>query len=431
MDLNDLLARHAFDRSEELSRKGWYHSIELNDGTVLEGVIHLDTLKTRLAAMPIPLNLQGKRVLDVGAWDGWFSFAMEKRGADVVALDCIELETFMKARALLGSMVEFREMDVMDLSPAALGYFDIVLFLGVLYHLKHPLLALEKVCELTRDMAIVESHVSDAEARQGGIPTLEFYETDELGRQYDNWFGPTIHCLLAFCRTAGFARVELLEIRDDRAAVACYRKWAGVGTGIAAVQAGSLHYRNYGINFTSWRDDYVNCWFQYDAAELTSKDVQPEVGCLGVYPLNVKPLGEGHWVVVFKLPPGLPQGWQDVRVRVRDGQWSNPSRIAVDVPVEAGELAIASVCDGERWTPNEISSSYASLWVHGCAENADRNNLDVFLNGERCDFLHIAATDENGARQLNVRLPHAPGDAIFTLTHGGKTAAIACRVTSA
>ena len=431
MDLNDLLARHAFDRSEDLARKGWYHSIELNDGTVLEGVISLDTLKKRIDAMPIPFDLSGKRALDIGAWDGWFSFELEKRGADVVALDCVELDTFLKARALLGSKVEFREMDVMDLSPASLGYFDIVMFLGVLYHLKHPLLALEKVCELTRDMAIVESHVSDAGARQTGIPTLEYYETDELGLQFDNWFGPTIDCLLAFCRTAGFARVELLEIRDDRAAVACYRKWAGGGTGPAPVQGGSLHYRNYGINFTSWRDDYIDCWFQFDAAELAREDVQPEVGGFGVYPLNVKPVDSGQWVAVFKLPPGLAAGWHDVRVRVHGGAWSNPSRIAVDVPVDAGDLSIVSVCDGQSWTPNEVTSAYASLWIKGCAENVDRNNLRVLMSGQRCDFLHLAAPDENGARQLNVRLPRASGDVVFTVTHGGKTASIACRVEEA
>ena len=430
MDLNDLVARHAFDRSADLVRKGWYHSIELNDGTVLEGVVALDTLKLRLARMPIPLDLRGRRVLDVGAWDGWFSFALEKRGAEVVALDCVELDTFMKARALLGSKVEFREMDVMELSPAALGHFDIVLFLGVLYHLKHPLLALEKVCELTRDMAIVESHVSDAGARQTGIPKLEYYETDELGRQFDNWFGPTIDCLLAFCRTAGFARVELLDIRDDRAAVACYRKWVCEGTGPAPVQAGSLHYRNYGINFTSWRDDYIDCWFQFEADELEPKDVQPEVGGFGVFPLNIKPAGEGHWIAAFKLPPGLQPGWHDVRVRVHRGEWSSTSRIAVDVPVEAGELSIVSVCDGQSWTPNVITSGLASLWIKGCAENVDRNNLRVFLNGQRCEFLYLAEPDENGARQLNVRMPHAEGDAVFAAIHGGKTASIVCRVTS-
>lgn len=431
MDLNDLLARHAFDRSAELARKGWYHSIELNDGTVLDGVISLETLKSRLAHMPIPVDLQGRRVLDIGAWDGWFSFALEKRGADVVALDCVELETFVRARSLLESKVEFREMDVMDLSPSALGYFDIVLFLGVLYHLKHPLLALEKVCELTRDLAIVESHVSDAGARQSGIPTLEFYETDELGRQFDNWFGPTIDCLLAFCRTAGFARVELIDLRDDRAAVACYRKWEGDGTGPTPVQAGSLHYRNYGINFTSWRDDYIDCWFQFDAAALNCADVQPEVGGFGIYPLNVKKIADGNWVAVFKLPPGLPPGWHDVRVRVHGGAWSNPIRIAVDVPVMTMNLSIASVCDGQNWTPNEISSPYASLWLNGCAENADRNNLRVFLNSRGCEFLHLAEPDENGARQLNVQIPQTSGDAVFRVTHGGKTCSIPCSVTSA
>ena len=88
-----------------------------------------------------------------------------------------------------------------------------VFFLGVLYHLRHPLLALEIVCGLTTEVAIVESFVIDAETwkeHQNAIPTMEFYETFELGNQYDNWNGPTVACLLAMCRAAGFARVELM-----------------------------------------------------------------------------------------------------------------------------------------------------------------------------------------------------------------------------
>jgi len=418
MNLDALLALHAFDRSEDLARKGWYHSFELPDGKVLEGLISLDTLKLRLSRMPIPLDLGGKRVLDIGAWDGWFSFEMEKRGGAVVSLDCVELASFMKARALLGSKVEFREMDVMDLSPAALGYYDIVLFLGVLYHLKHPLLGLEKVCELTRDMAIVESHVCDAAARQTGVPTLEYYETDELGLQYDNWFGPSVECLLAFCRTAGFARVDLLDIRDDRASVACYRRWLpGNGTGPAPVQKGSLHYRNYGINFTSGKDDYIDCWFEWTGAEpLTCANVQPEAGGLGAYPLSVKPAGENHWIVAFKLPPGIAPGWQDVLVRVKDGPWSNACKIAVDIPVQPGNLEIATLADGVTWTPNQITSGYASLWIKGCAENVDRHNLKATLDGEPCEFLHLGPPDENGARQLNLRLPTNEGE--LSIKHG-------------
>ena len=70
---------------ERLSKLGWYHSIELPDGHVIEGHQSLDQLRRRLAKFPIPADLSGKRVLDIGAWDGWFSFEMERRGAQVLA----------------------------------------------------------------------------------------------------------------------------------------------------------------------------------------------------------------------------------------------------------------------------------------------------------------------------------------------------------
>ncbi|HTT62910.1 MAG TPA: hypothetical protein VMG35_13745, partial [Bryobacteraceae bacterium] len=83
-----------------LSTKGWYHSIELPDGSVVQGMIGIDALKARLAAFPIPADLTGKRVLDVGAWTGWCSFEMERRGAQVVAVDCIEFEEFREAHRM-------------------------------------------------------------------------------------------------------------------------------------------------------------------------------------------------------------------------------------------------------------------------------------------------------------------------------------------
>src|SRR5581483_1834048 len=132
-------SRRGRDFSQELAEKGWYHSFELPDGTRIEGHNTLDILRKRWARFPLPGDLGGRRVLDVGAWDGWFSFEAERRGAEVTAIDCVELP------------------------EAGLGRFDFVFFLGVLYHLKHPLLALETVCALTTDTAIVESFVTDAE----------------------------------------------------------------------------------------------------------------------------------------------------------------------------------------------------------------------------------------------------------------------------
>ena len=104
-------------------------------------------------------------MLDVGAWDGWFSFECERRGADVVAVDCVALDTFIEAKQLIGSKVEYLTLDVNELSARRLGRFDIVLFFGVLYHLRHPLLGLEKAVELSTDLALIESFVIEPESR--------------------------------------------------------------------------------------------------------------------------------------------------------------------------------------------------------------------------------------------------------------------------
>src|SRR5580704_13120213 len=147
-----------------------YHSIQLPDGGVLSGLQPIEHLRWRLGLFGLPEDLRGKRVLDVGAWDGWFSFECERRGAEVVAVDCVELDTFLEARELLASRVEYLALDVAELSAKRLGRFDIVLFLGVLYHLRHPLLGLEKVVELCTGTALVESFVIAPESR--AVPSV-------------------------------------------------------------------------------------------------------------------------------------------------------------------------------------------------------------------------------------------------------------------
>lgn len=147
------------DWDRRLETLGWWHSFELPNRSTIQGACSLEGLKRRLALFPIPADLHGKRVLDIGAWDGWFSFEMEKRGAEVVAIDTWRNPKFLEIRERLSSRVEYNNLDVYELDPRKIGTFDIVLFLGVLYHLKHPLLGLEKVCSVTRELAIVDTHV--------------------------------------------------------------------------------------------------------------------------------------------------------------------------------------------------------------------------------------------------------------------------------
>ncbi len=410
----DLVRRWDNERAE----RGWWHSFELPDGTLINGVCDLPGLKNRIAQFPIPQDLRGKRVLDIGAWDGWFSFEMERRGAEVLAIDNWDNPLFHEARAMLNSRVEYRQIDMYELTPERVGRFDIVLFMGVLYHLKHPLLALERVCALTTDMAAVDSFILREKHRPGENveerPVMEFYETNEFGGQTDNWVGPSLACLQAFCRTAGFARVELQNVLEHSACLACYRQWerpaasAPEGPGLVAAS----HNLTGGINFDSSRDEAVSAWFRWDGRKLEIKDVRPEVGGYGIRPIHVAQAGEGEWQTNFKLPPGLTPGWHEVRVRIGGSHPGSAQRIAVDLPLVAGEVRIEGISDGTTWAKNQLdrsSGDVLSLWARGLPENVDCGNLSVTLDGRRLTVTYIEATKDEGeiddARQINVKVP--------------------------
>lgn len=184
----------------------------------------------------IPQDLTGKTVLDIGAWDGFYSFAAEKRGAKrVLATDSFIWEQrqlyglddnfwrdfgagkqgFELARKIFNSQVEDYNIDVLDLDPAQIGTFDVVLFLGVLYHMKYPLYALEKVRSVTKELLILETHFS-LFFSLFPIPLMRFYPTNELSKDVTNWTGANIALVKSWLLTAGFRKAELVKWRKDR-----------------------------------------------------------------------------------------------------------------------------------------------------------------------------------------------------------------------
>jgi tRNA (mo5U34)-methyltransferase len=189
----------------------WYHTIDLGGGVVTRGV---DDSPLRLARLDFPATLAGSTVLDIGAWDGFFSFEAERRGASrVVATDYYSWHGsgwgskagFELARRTLGSKVEDLDIDVMDISPERVGVFDVVLLLGVLYHLRHPLLALERVASVTRTLLIVETVVDLVGIRR---PAVAFYPGRELNDDPTNWWGPNVPALEGMLRSVGFSEVR-------------------------------------------------------------------------------------------------------------------------------------------------------------------------------------------------------------------------------
>jgi tRNA (mo5U34)-methyltransferase len=423
-------ARRRHDLSQLLYQTGWYHSFELPDGTAIEGVNKLETLRERFERFPIPANLRGKRVLDIGAWDGWFSFEAERRGASVVAVDCVEIPNFLEMHRRLNSRVDYRVVDFYDLPSAGLGRFDYVFFTGVLYHLKHPLLALEIVCALATDTVIVESFVTDGDDWQDhadDMPVMEFYETDELGGHFDNWIGPTVGCLTAMCRAAGFARVELLRATGANAMVACYRRWdtAPDASADPPELLGVMNTRTLGINFSSRAEEYVSCWFRTPRETLRREDLRLEMGGYGAPGLFARHEPDGTWLGNFRLPPGLPPGWTEVRVALAESPFSDPLRVAVDVPTVAKELVLEGVTDGITWERNAVSTlngpAFLSCWVRGLPDNCDRANIRVSLGGTRLPVVWVGPGDGDAARQFNVQVSYGTrkGAQRFRIECGG------------
>lgn len=232
----------------------WFHSIRLSDNLVTPGHKTLPIIESELHIQNWP-DLRGKTVLDIGAWDGAFSFEAERRGAArVVALDHYvwsldlhkvgilrsqwkkagitepPLETvpevwhpdslpgracFDLAKRVLNSQVEPVVDDFMKMDLESLGTFDVVLYLGVLYHIHNPLEGLKRLARVTRELAIIETHAviyHDIE----GASLCEFHEHDSLNGDPTLWWVPTLIALEAMCRTAGFSRVESMMKAPER-----------------------------------------------------------------------------------------------------------------------------------------------------------------------------------------------------------------------
>lgn len=195
---------------EQLNKINWFHRIDLGGGVVTPG---FDDTPTKLDQIHLPADLQGKTVLDIGAWDGFFSFEAEKRGAmRVVALDggvwkvpSIGRAGFEFAKKALKSRVEPVELEVSEISIDRLGQFDLVLFLGVLYHLPDPFGSFLKVASVAARDIIIETHVDFVEAK---VPAIAFYPFEECANDATNWCGPNQLAVEGMLRFAGFSKIK-------------------------------------------------------------------------------------------------------------------------------------------------------------------------------------------------------------------------------
>jgi tRNA (mo5U34)-methyltransferase len=206
----------------------WFHDIDL-DGvrTAPEHFLNdYPNVKWRRFAGAIPADLTGRTVLDIGCNAGFYAIEMKRRGADrVLGIDFDEryLAQARFAAEVTGQEIEFRQLSVYDVG--LLGErFDIVLFLGVLYHLRHPLLALDLIHEhVARDLLIfqsmqrgapeVEPVAADYDFFEGehferpGYPKLHFIE-HRYANDPTNWWVPNAAAAEAMLRSAGFAILD-------------------------------------------------------------------------------------------------------------------------------------------------------------------------------------------------------------------------------
>ena len=241
--LNRVHFRHAFHYDQKMNNDlhakiksipYWYHRIQLPGGITTPGWAPLAP-----DAYQIPNDLSGLRVLDVGAWDGYWSFESLARGAkEVLAIDDFsdrldeqhsvpraKWDSFDLCRSALGyteDRCQRMEMDLYNIAPESVGQFDIIFFFGTLYHLRHPLLALDKLASVCKGQIFVESAICDDFSPYHGMGggynkgqlIMEFYPDKQLGDNPTNWWAPTLSCLGHMVRAAGFSDVQSWKLTN-------------------------------------------------------------------------------------------------------------------------------------------------------------------------------------------------------------------------
>jgi tRNA (mo5U34)-methyltransferase len=228
----------------ELKRlEPWFHCIDLGDGLVTksrsaigEPVEHPRPTWEKVKPC-LPEDLSGQSVLDVGCNAGFYAIEMKRRGAArVLGIDSqrnlIRQARFVKK--VLGVDVDYQRMSVYDLDPSELGQFDVTLALGLIYHCKHLVLALEKLFLVTRKLLVLETAIYPPQNTPpsfvypvgGSEPTL--HPLAYIGNSPDakeaiyHWFLPSTNALCALLKNIGFDDVRVLPgTGTDRAVLAC------------------------------------------------------------------------------------------------------------------------------------------------------------------------------------------------------------------
>ncbi len=242
-------------REEMLSEleklRPWFHCIDLGAGlrTKTESVMGEPVEHPRgpwqIIERCLPADLSGKTLLDVGCNAGFYAVEAKRRGAArVFGIDAQRqhIRQALFVRRVLGLDIQYRRMSVYDLSPRSVGRFDITLALGLIYHCKHLVLALEKLFQVTKELLIIETAIfPQQQAPKSFVHTLgEFTQTlhplayvenpPEAKEQVFNWFLPSIECLQALLKNIGFHEVTVFATTNEgeRAVLVCRKQESSV-----------------------------------------------------------------------------------------------------------------------------------------------------------------------------------------------------------
>ncbi len=197
------------ERLQDLSKVYWHHTLRLLPDLIVEGGKTAEMLEAEREAILGIVDLAGRSVVDVGTWNGYFAFEAKRAGArQVIATDSYVWrsplfrgrETFEIARECLDIAVEAREIDPTEF-PGDIGSVDVVLFLGVFYHMADPILVLNKVASVANDLLVIETHEDLLNLRR---PAMAFYPGTTLNNDGSNWWGPNPECMRELLAAVGF-----------------------------------------------------------------------------------------------------------------------------------------------------------------------------------------------------------------------------------
>jgi tRNA (mo5U34)-methyltransferase len=246
----DLKIKEQFEKHLNSSEKqAWYHKFEIIKGSGVFTPGRLEAnYENRLKFLELDPNFfKGKRIIDIGAFTGAFSYFLEDLGAEVIAIDVFDANKngFNIVHKVRNSSVVHKQISVYDLNPVDFGYFDIVAFFGVYYHLKHPLLAFERINSILQTGGICIGggtgsdrwfHNDASDCEQGAdfekitkdiindesilnVETLNEmaicgFSKSHFFKDNTNWFIPNKGCVDAWLAASGF-NTDKISVSSD------------------------------------------------------------------------------------------------------------------------------------------------------------------------------------------------------------------------